>query len=774
MTIYKQSTVADSQLFSGSGDTTMDALGLSIGSSMSEIISSYVERLSGSTGNNAVEQTTFFYRLTGNRDKIENDKHWQTFVAGGEYANEPVTGIFNEVAFADHYHDELNPYSLRETKENNTLETQNPSYILAQPRINHYYPKYQEYIEDLTTVTEIPNAYILTNDPIRTRRKDLKRELNFELPNGKIEINQTSSLQENLLFASQEAYDKMSDLQSNFGLLPNYVDFEFTFDSIGDFTRTAVENNYTHRFIKILKNTFLGQDRAPRTSEAQFIISSREIGTDGTPVEAQENVTVTIADVFDILDYSLRSYNTETDNFQYLLDDSLYAKSEYDKKSVRRYEKSIPTLKQLNAANKLLQEDSFQETFRDDPLRVSQKYNETIAYRIEKIGGPPTGDAQTQQTIQNFWFMNLAEVEDFKYVDSQISYGNSYTYNIYKYVLVAGISYQYSNLVLSNTIAKLGSQWCLEMFEASTGTPTAPIFDDSNLLETDLATGAQIKSKDRYLADFQLDVIPSVKIIEVPLLSKQIDILDAPTNQVGVAPFYLLDDSQTIGFNVRYETVISRLFPTTIGADEAEYKINYLNSYDLLDDEEFDTESVSKPITLQIYKLNQKPNSLDDFEGNLMATKSLKMLNHDAVFANTTIYDRINANTKYYYLFRIINEVESPGYASVVIEAEMVSDGGYKFANFESFFPEQLGEKTFSRTTEQFKKLINLIPNIKNFVVNEENADFSNEAETEIQNVTFGANGEDLVWNKKFKIRLTSRKTGKQLDLNLTYKLDGE
>jgi hypothetical protein len=431
-------------------------------------------------------------------------------------------------------------------------------------------------------------------------------------------------------------------------------------------------------------------------------------------------------------------------------------------------------LKQLNAANKILQEDSFQKTFTDNPLKVTEKYNETIAYRIEKIGGPPTGDAQTQQTIQNFWFMNLQKVADFKYVDSQVSYGNSYTYNIYKYVLVAGISYQYSNLVLSNTIAKLGSQWCLEMFEASTGTPTAPIFDDSNLLDTDLATGAQIKSKDRYLADFQLDVIPSVKIIEVPLLTKQIDILDAPTNQVGVTPFYLLDDSQTIGFNIRYETVISRLFPTTIGADEAEYKTNYLNSYDLLDDEEFDTESVSKPITLQIYKLNQKPNSLDDFEGNLMATKSLKMLNHDAVFANTTIYDRINANTKYYYLFRIINEVESPGYASVVIEAEMVSDGGYKFANFESFFPEQLGEKTFSRTTEQFKKLINLIPNIKNFVVNEENADFSNEAETEIQNVTFGANGEDLVWNKKFKIRLTSRKTGKQLDLNLTYKLDGE
>ena len=83
MTIYKQSTVADSQLFSGSGDTTMDALGLSIGSSMSKIISSYNERLSGSTGNNAVEQTTFFYRLTGDRNRIENDKHWQTFVACG-------------------------------------------------------------------------------------------------------------------------------------------------------------------------------------------------------------------------------------------------------------------------------------------------------------------------------------------------------------------------------------------------------------------------------------------------------------------------------------------------------------------------------------------------------------------------------------------------------------------------------------------------------------------------------------------------------------------
>ena len=43
----------------------------------------------------------------------------------------------------------------------------------------------------------------------------------------------------------------------------------------------------------------------------------------------------------------------------------------------------------------------------------------------------------------------------------------------------------------------------------------------------------------------------------------------------------------------------------------------------------------------------------------------------------------------------------------------------------------------------------------------------------EIDNLQVGTAG-DLIWDKKFKIRLTSKKTSKKIDLNFTYNLKSE
>ncbi len=52
--------------------------------------------------------------------------------------------------------------------------------------------------------------------------------------------------------------------------------------------------------------------------------------------------------------------------------------------------------------------------------------------------------------------------------------------------------------------------------------------------------------------------------------------------------------------------------------------------------------------------------------------------------------------------------------------------------------------------------------------INSDDADFSKSAEIEYPNVDIGT-AEDLIWGKTFKIRLTSKKTGKKIDLNVTY-----
>ena len=68
------------------------------------------------------------------------------------------------------------------------------------------------------------------------------------------------------------------------------------------------------------------------------------------------------------------------------------------------------------------------------------------------------------------------------------------------------------------------------------------------------------------------------------------------------------------------------------------------------------------------------------------------------------------------------------------------------------------------------RKLIQLQPNMSQLTLNTELVDFDQEAYSQLQNLKIGS-AEDLIWNKKFKVRLTSKKTGKKIDLNITYRL---
>ena len=54
-----------------------------------------------------------------------------------------------------------------------------------------------------------------------------------------------------------------------------------------------------------------------------------------------------------------------------------------------------------------------------------------------------------------------------------------------------------------------------------------------------------------------------------------------------------------------------------------------------------------------------------------------------------------------------------------------------------------------------------------------DDADFTENSYTQLENVNIGDTElEDPIWGKRFKIRLTSKKTGKKIDLNITYNLE--
>ena len=114
-------------------------------------------------------------------------------------------------------------------------------------------------------------------------------------------------------------------------------------------------------------------------------------------------------------------------------------------------------------------------------LAGQQKYNETVAFRIEKIGGQPSGDLSTQNTIQNIWFFNSKEA--FTYFDTQVKYDTEYTYKIYKYVLIQGYKYRLSDIRVTRQIAQTeDGTYCLEFYDPFTGQTVPQISSNESLL----------------------------------------------------------------------------------------------------------------------------------------------------------------------------------------------------------------------------------------------------------------------------------------------------
>jgi len=164
--------------------------------------------------------------------------------------------------------------------------------------------------------------------------------------------------------------------------------------------------------------------------------------------------------------------------------------------------------------------------------------------------------------------------------------------------------------------------------------------------------------------------------------------------------------------------------------------------------------------------LSERPNSLQDFDQNIRASLGFTQ-------TTETYIDQIATNQKYYYFFRVVNEQGTPGITSEIYEVELINDGGYKFALFNVILDSELEEQKPTTVSKSCKKIFQLKPNISQIQLNTEDVDFEQSAASQLSNVTIGT-AEDLIWDKTFKVRLTSRKTSKKIDVNITYKISSD
>tara|TARA_B100001094_G_scaffold136713_1_gene132376 strand:- start:7049 stop:10519 length:3471 start_codon:yes stop_codon:yes gene_type:complete len=422
-------------------------------------------------------------------------------------------------------------------------------------------------------------------------------------------------------------------------------------------------------------------------------------------------------------------------------------------------------------------------------INPTKKFYEVIAYKVEKVNND-------QEVIQKFWIYNSPDAPNkLSIIDSQVKYNKNYTYKISAYTLVISHKYKYADFRLSKQIgtgqkydetdATETPKFCLQFYDPVTEQVADQLFTTANSDEdsviaafkssalseaNELASSNVDISEHPQVADFHLMVEPCFELIEIPFYSKTVKVMDSPPNAINIIPFHFIDNSNRIGFKIGQDSYIDRVYPINITADDVLQKLEYLNSREMLSVQKLTEPSQSPARYVQMFRIKEKPNAFTDFAHALVATVDLRQPDsvhncHDYITA-----DKIIPNKKYYYLFRLLNENMIPGPVSQIIECELVNDGGYIYSLFEAVDSSEFSPNKITTNSKVVKKIMQLEPHINQMMFNTKDMNFDNYAFEEIGNLKVGV-AEQEIWNRKFKIRLTSKKTGKKIDLNTTFNL---
>lgn len=539
--------------------------------------------------------------------------------------------------------------------------------------------------------------------------------------------------------------------------------------------------------------------------------------------ELGETVGTSELNYLDFNDFLLNEIKSPTpfkQDFLFLADDAIESNMLYDTSGDYRYYRTGKATKMATGVREMLNTGMTSLTFPfpritdtsggnwvfNDFLNIPSEQDkilsDIVAFRIEKIGNvKDESGISNQQPIQNFYMINGDNREDVNFVDTQVKYGEDYTYNTYAYKAVISYRYKYSDFKVSKQIgtgpdnSNNITMNCLQFYDPVSGEITdlewladgEVLNNQSNFFikaNSEFATNSEVLSVYKFASEVVLEIEPIIRIYEIPIYTKDITILDTPPRQIDVSTYQRKDDSQVIGFYARKDSFIKKVYPSTFDNEEAIQKSKYLISNNLLNTEKLSEPSVSAIRYVQVFRIDERPKSIQDFnnflidERDLLSKKSAYVAADTEEFfsttqtASTVFYEeKVKTNKTYYYLFRFLNENRVPGEFSQIQEVRLVDDGGYKYITTNSLTEQDLDDGSiYEEPTISFKKLFQLVPNINQVQLDTTGVDFEKASFTQIQNLVVGT-AEDRVWNKTFKIRMTSKKTGKKIDLNVTYNI---
>jgi hypothetical protein len=348
-------------------------------------------------------------------------------------------------------------------------------------------------------------------------------------------------------------------------------------------------------------------------------------------------------------------------------------------------------------------------------------YFEDYAYSVEKFNNR-TGAGSPKQTFYAICKADgLTSIED-----TQIKYGNTYTYKCKTHYVIVGNKYFYGDWTIVPATTQEREHALVTVYNR----PQIFIVPIHTFTES--------------IVTIQPPPLPpQIKFLTQNNSSKKIDIYLSPMKGS------LFDSFQTI-----------------LAKDEAQrglMNMNKRNSSGIAADlYRFDTMSESG--FYEIFKMNDPPRSIEDFANFKLAEIRMPWISNSAIYR-----DRVKPNTKYYYLFRKINSKELVSNPTSIFQVELLIDADDSKVIVEEY---EIPMLPTSRPNHKFQSLFQISPAAPHIYFDPNQPILYNRTglSNTLSALSLGI-AEKSIWGRKFKFRVKSTTSGKIIDYNVTFTL---
>ena len=454
-------------------------------------------------------------------------------------------------------------------------------------------------------------------------------------------------------------------------------------------------------------------------------------------------------------------------------------------------------------------------------LEGGEAFSTPLFYKINKYERLSSGDRGA--LLQSFIVPQYTSAKSafFNMIDTQLRYDNSYEYEVLTYQVVVGSQYRFTELYVPHAENHLGLGVRLDGSRRFYGPavhqlawrdevgddgirnvvrepgqyPPGPGFapmateipqlggseEDEEALETPYLEG----TGNPFFAELDVVIEPSFAIVELPYIEISSPwmpasdtsfgigtILDSPgmPPNVNVIPYRGVNDKLLFNLSTGAGTQLAA--PIALDAGEEQYYTRLRESYGY-PSAQIKYQSDDPASSFEIYRLDSLPANYQEFSNRRIAKLATENRLIGYRKASSVSYvDTISPNRKYYYMFRSIDVHGHASLATEIYEVELTDDDGAVYPQVRIV---DMSDQQVSKTSlKKMRRFLQIRPQIAQRL-------FNAEATFEPLDQDIGSSApitNDIVlgyppekpWGRTFKIRLTSKTTGKKADLNVRFK----